>query len=199
MKGLINIWLLIVVAAFPQWLNAQAIKDTNTRLLGTVIIDKDTVTSVQIAPINVYPKKVFKNNRQKRQYTRLMYNVKKAYPFAKIARSELSIMNSELEKIQGDKEREKYIKEYQKQMFIRYEDDLKQLTMSQGRILLKLVDREIGNTSYNLVKEYRGSFSAAFWQGIARLFGSNMKVEYDAKGDDAQIEEIIQLIDTGVI
>jgi len=84
-------------------------------------------------------------------------------------------------------------------MFAKYEDDLKKLTMTQGRILLKLVDREIGNTSYNLVKEYRGSISAAFWQGIARLFGSNMKAEYDPKGEDAEIEEIVQLIEAGII
>jgi hypothetical protein len=168
-------------------------------VLPAVVIDGDTLPNVQIKPVNVFPKKVFASKRQKRKYTRLMYNVQKAYPFSIIARNELYLMDKGLENIHGDKERKKYIKDYEKQMFAKYEDELKKLTMSQGRILLKLVDREIGNTSFNLVKEYRGSVSASFWQGIARLFGSNMKAEYDPKGEDAEIEEIIQMIEAGVI
>lgn len=128
-----------------------------------------------------------------------MYNVKKAYPFAVAARNELANMNLQLIDVAGKREREKYIKEYERQMFKKYEKDLRALTISQGRILLKLVDREIDNTAYELVKEYRGSFSAFFWQGVARLFGENLKSEYDPDFEDLYIEEIVQMIEMGII
>jgi hypothetical protein len=197
MKALAKIGLITFLLFAPTLLSAQ---DTVKQyLLDAVVIGDDTLPNIKIKEVRVFSRKVFKSNRQKRQFTRLVYNVKKAYPFSIVARNELSIMNDQLKNIQGNRAREKYIKEYQKQMFVRYEDDLRKLTITQGRILLKLVDREIGNTSYDLVKEYRGSFSAAFWQGIARLFGSNMKSEYDPKGEDAEIEEIVLLIEDGLI
>lgn len=81
----------------------------------------------------------------------------------------------------------------------KFEKDLKKLTFNQGTILIKLVDRETGTTSYNLVKELRGSFQAFFWQSLARLFGSTLKSEYDAEGDDAAIESIVRSIEKGEI
>ncbi len=168
-------------------------------VLPSAIINGDTLPNFNMKEIKVFPRRTFKNNRERRRYTRLMMNVKKAYPFALIARDELRILNDSLQYIHGDKKRKKYIKDYEKQMFAKYEDDLRKLTFSQGRILLKLVYREIGNTSYNLVKDYRGDISAVFWQGIARLFGSNLKSTYDPKGEDADIEYIVQLIEAGII
>jgi len=197
MKLLVKIGLLFIIIFTALQLSAQdTIKEY---LLDALVIGNDTLPNVKIKEVRVFSRKVYKNKRHQRQYTRLIHNVKKAYPFSIIARNELAIMNEQLKNIQGDRAREKFIKEYQKQMFVRYEDDLRKLTMTQGRILLKLVDREIGNTSFELVKEYRGSFSAAFWQGVARLFGSNMKSEYDPKGEDAEIEEIVLLIEDGLI
>ena len=169
------------------------------KVFGSSIIGNDTMPSIQIKEVKVFPKRAFTSRKQQRKYNRLMINVKKAYPFAVIAREELRIMNEHLEHIDGERARKKYIKEYEKEMFDRYEDDLKRLTFSQGKILIKLVYREIGNTSYNLVKEYRGDFSAAFWQGVARIFGSNLKSTYDPYGEDAEIEMIIQMIEAGII
>lgn len=77
--------------------------------------------------------------------------------------------------------------------------ELKKLTITQGRILLKLIDRETGDTSYELLKELRGSISAVFWQTIARIFGSDLKSQYDPKGDDFLIERVVKLIETGQI
>lgn len=176
----------------------NTVRDSVT-ILRSVIIDGDTLPNHQIKEVKVFPKKVFSSNRQKRKYTRLMLNVKKAYPFALIARDELRIMNDSLQHIKGEKKRKNFIKEYEKDMFVRYESELRKLTFSQGKILIKLVYREIGNTSYNLVKEYRGDFSAVFWQGIARIFGSNLKSTYDPLGEDAEIEQIVQMIEAGII
>lgn len=156
----------------------------------------DTIPNVNIKTVTV---RHFKKRRQQIKYDRLVRNVKKAYPYAVAARDELAYMNSQLVGVEGKRERERYIKEYEKQMFKKYEKDLRALTISQGRILLKLVDREINNTAYELVKEYRGSFSAFFWQGVARLFGENLKSEYDPDEEDIYIEEIVQLIEAGVI
>ncbi len=171
----------------------------NVNILRSVVIGGDTIPNINIKEIPVFPKREFKNRREYRRYTRLVRNVKKAYPFALIARHELQIMNDSLQHITGDKERRKYIKSYEKEMFRRYESGLRKLTFSQGKILIKLVYREIGNTSYNLVKEYRGSFSAAFWQGVARIFGSNLKSTYDPYGDDYEIEQIVLMIEAGLI
>lgn len=158
----------------------------------------DTLPNINVKEIRVFPKKEFRNRRHYRKYTRLMRNVRKAYPFAIIARNELTLMNDSLRHISGEKARKDFIKDYEKKMFRKYEAKLRKLTFSQGKILIKLVYREIGDTSYELVKEYRGSFSAVFWQGVARLFGSNLKSTYDPYGDDAEIEEVVQMIEAGV-
>ena len=89
------------------------------------------------------------------------------------------------------------MKKVEKDVFAEYEDDMRDMTITQGRLLIKLIDRETQNTSYTLIKDYRGKFSAAFWQGIARIFGTNLKEEYDPYGDDVLIESIIQEIDAG--
>ena len=156
----------------------------------------DTLPVVNIETVTV---RHFKKRRQQIKYDKLMRNVKKAYPYAIAARDELATMNANLEGVTDPQQREAYIKEYEKQMFKRYEKELRSLTISQGRILLKLVDREINNTAFELVQEYRGSFSAYFWQGVARIFGENLKSEYDPDEEDMYIEEIVLLIEAGVI
>lgn len=189
--------LSFVLSSFGAW--SQNVHPDSLNFLESTVVGSDTLPNINIKEIPVFSHKVFKNKRQKRKYTRLVHNVKKAYPFAIIARKELSIMNDSLQYIHNEKDRKKYIRDYEKEMFRKYEDKLRKLTFSQGKILIKLVYREIGNTSYNLVKEYRGDFSAVFWQGIARIFGSNLKSTYDPKGTDAEIEFIVQLIEAGMI
>ena len=187
-------FLVSITSGYSQQLNVDSIN-----ILESIIIDNDTLPNYNISEINVYPIKEFKNKRQKRKYSRLIYNVKKAYPLALIAKNELKIMNDSLSLLDNDKARKKFIKHYEKEMFLKYESKLRKLTFSQGRILIKLVFRELGNTSYSLVKEYRGSFSAVFWQGIARIFGSNLKSTYDPTGEDAKIEHIVKMIEAGII
>ncbi len=194
-----TLFVSIIFSLFSHLLFSQNAYRDSAKVLGSVVVGGDTLPNYNIKEVKVFPKREFKNRRQRRRYNRLIRNVKKAYPFAIIARKELGIMNDSLQYIEGDKARKKFIKSYEKEMFARYEADLRKLTFSQGKILIKLVYREIGNTSYNLVKEYRGSFSAVFWQGIARIFGSNLKSTYDPYGDDADIELIVQMIEAGVI
>jgi hypothetical protein len=162
-----------------------------------VIIDGDTMWVADLDEVYIFPAKKFKNRRERRRYTRLIYNIKKAYPWAKLAGEKLAEVEVVMGTLETEKEQREYIKQVEKELLKDYKEDLKKLTITQGRILIKLVDRETGDTSYELVKELRGNLSAAFWQALARLFGSNLKSEYEAEGEDRLIEEIILLIENG--
>jgi hypothetical protein len=96
-----------------------------------------------------------------------------------------------------EKEKKAYIKQVEQEIMDEYEDDLKGLTITQGRILLKLIDREVGETSYDLLKEFKGFFSAFFWQTLARIFGHNLKSEFDPEIEDKLLNEIVILIENG--
>jgi Domain of unknown function (DUF4294) len=152
---------------------------------------------VEIKEVTVFGRSKSTRKRDFRRYENLVSNVKKVYPYALIVRVKLGQVNEELKNIPGDKERRKFIKNVEKEVFTEYEDDIRNMTISQGKLLIKLIDRETQNTSFTLIREYRGKFSAAFWQGVARIFGTNLKEEYDANGEDALIESIINEIDAG--
>lgn len=131
------------------------------------------------------------------RYQRLVYNVKRVYPYSIIVREKLKQVNDELEKMKTEKERKEYMKQVEKEVFRDYEDDMRNMSMAQGRLLIKLINRETNNTSYDLIKDYKGKITAAFWQGIARIFGTNLKEEYDPFGEDALVERILQEIEAG--
>jgi hypothetical protein len=131
------------------------------------------------------------------RYQRLIYNLKKVYPYSQVVKAKLSAINEELEKIPDDRNRKKYLRKVEKDIFGQYEDDVRDMTITQGRLLIKLIDRETLNTSYDLIRQYRGAFSAAFWQSIARIFGTNLKEQYDPYGEDSVIEIILHEIETG--
>jgi hypothetical protein len=131
------------------------------------------------------------------RYERMVYNLKKVYPYAMMVRSRLDSVNKVLETMPEDKQRRKYLRQVEKDVFGEYEDDVRDMTITQGRLLIKLIDRETLNTSYDLIRQYRGTFSAAFWQSIARIFGTNLKEEYDPYGKDAIIEIILHEIESG--
>lgn len=162
-----------------------------------VVLDGDTIWVAELDEIYIFPTKKFKNSRERRRYTRLIYNVKKAYPWAKLAGEKLAEVEIYMGSLRTEKEQKAYIKQVEEELLTDYKDDLKTLTLTQGRILIKLVDRETGDTSYELVEELRGKLSAFFWQALARLFGSNLKSEYDPLEEDRLIEEIIILIENG--
>ncbi len=189
----------LILSTAGLTLRAQHYINDSAIVVEAIVENGDTLAIIELDEIPVYQQKVFKNKRHRRQYTRLMRNVKKAYPFAIIARTELKKLNDTLIYIEDKKAQKEFIKQTEKNMFNAYEGDLRQLTFTQGRIMLKLVDREIGNTPYELIQEYRGSISAVFWQGIARIFKNDLKAPYDPLGEDAEIEEIVQLLEAGLI
>jgi len=200
---LLSIILLIMAAAS----DAAAQSDTGSvktdslpgRFFVIQKVDRNglILPEVEIKEVTVYARPTREMKAAKRKFDRLEYNIRKVYPYAMVVRFKLEEVNQQLENIKGEKERKNFLKKVEKDVFGEYEDDIRNMTISQGRILIKLIDRETQNTSYSLIREYRGGFTAAFWQGIARLFGTNLKDEYDPYGEDAQIEMIIKEIESG--
>lgn len=159
--------------------------------------DGVTMPEVEIKEVSVVARPSRAQRKDYRNYEKLINNIKRVYPYATIVRIRLSQVNEEMKSIPDEKSRREYMKGVEKDVFAEYEDDMRQMTMTQGRLLIKLIDRETQNTSYELIKDYRGKFSAAFWQSIARIFGTNLKEKYDPYGDDAVIELIISELDAG--
>jgi Domain of unknown function (DUF4294) len=161
------------------------------------VINGDTVPSIRLNDIWIYADYPYKNKKQYEAWNRTKYNVKKVYPYAILAAAKLKEYNRILEKMPNEATRKAYMKTVEKELKAEFEEPLKDLSMTQGRILLKLIDRETGNTSYDLVKDLRGGFQAFMWQSVARIFGSNMKSEYDPNGEDIMIERAIKLVEAG--
>ena len=191
---LLFVMLLTVVCASGQ----EEVSKKNI-IVRQRIVDGDTLPHVNIEEVVVVPPYRFKNKRQVKRYSRLVRNVKVTLPYARKAAAQLQKLNDELATIEGEKARKAFLKEAEKELFDEFEKPLRKLTFSQGRMLIKLIDRETGDTSYALIKEYKGGFTAFFWQSVARVFGSNLKSEYDQAGDDRMIEHIIILIDNGML
>jgi hypothetical protein len=162
-------------------------------------VDRDGVSmpEVEIKEVTVLARPKYVKRGDYRKYDRLIYNIKRVYPYARMVRIKMNQINEEMNKIPDEKERKNYIKNVEKDVFAEYTDDIQSMNLTQGRLLIKLIDRETQNSSYTLIRDYRGKLAAAFWQGIARIFGTNLKEEYDPYGDDVMIEYIILQIDAG--
>lgn len=161
------------------------------------VVDNDTVPVVDLYPVYVYTDYIYKNKKQYEQWTRIKYNVKKVYPYAIIAAAKLKEYDVILEKMPNERMKKAYIRICEKDLKNEFEDELKDLSINQGRILMKLIDRETGKTTYQIVKEMRGGFEAVMWQAVARIFGNNMKTEYDASTEDIMIERAVKLVESG--
>lgn len=198
-KKILLFFVLLPLIVSAQQANSPAIAADGNKgtLVRTTVYEGETIPLVNLPPVICTAKRVFKNKRDAAKWTRLLYNVKKVYPYAILASAKLKEYDRILANIPNENERKKYMAEAEEHLKNEFGPELKNLTISQGKILLKLVDRETGKTTYKIVKEMRGSFSAFMWQSLAILFDSNLKTEYDAQGDDKLIEQAIQLIEDG--
>lgn len=183
-------------------LNAQNVQDITVPpqsgyRVRAEVMNGDTVPVIDLNTIYVYTDYVFKTQRQRELWTRTKFNVKKVYPYAILAAAKLKEYNKMLEKIEDEDYKKIFLKTCEKDLKNEFEDELKGLTTSQGRVLMKLIDRETEKTTYELVKQLRGGFQAAMWQTVARLFGQNMKAEYDPFTEDLMIERAVKLVEAG--
>ncbi len=197
-------WVLIFVVVGILTVGSVSAQDASGSrpkqyYLKPEIMDGDTVPHILLNEVTIIPPWNFTSRREYNQYQRLVRNIKVTLPYARIAAERLAQMNAEMARIKDDRDRRRYLRDAEKQLFAEFEQPLRRLSFTQGRLLIKLIDRETGDTSYNLIREYKGGVSAFFWQGIARLFGANLKDEYDAENNDKMIEHIISLIDMGVL
>jgi hypothetical protein len=162
-----------------------------------IIENNDTIPVFYLNEVDVTTNMVFKTKRQYEQWTRVKYNVKKVYPYAILASAKLKQYDLILSKMEDEDIRKAYLRVCEKDLRHEFEDELKGLSVSQGRVLMKLINRETGKTTYTIVKELRGSFQASMWQALAKLFGNDMKTEYDSQTEDVMIEKAIAMVERG--
>ncbi len=163
----------------------------------TVLRQTDSIPSVNLSEIEIISHRNSVSFWTRWRMNRLIHNVKVAYPYAKTAGALLRIYDVRLKHAKNDAQRKKIMKQAEKEIKERYSTPLKKLTFTQGFILIKLIDRETGNTSYGLLQQLRGKFTAFFYQAFARIWGYNLKTRYDPKGKDREIEAIVKLIEAG--
>jgi len=191
--------LLFCVGGYSQTGEVSAPDSTQSiyHVLKTATYDGQTYPLVELNEITVFGKMPRGVRFNYRRHARLVYNIRRVYPYALLVRNEVGRVNRLLETMPNKKDQNNFLQQYEKDIFKEYEDDMKKLTFSQGKILIKLIERETQNTSFDLIRQYRGKFSATFWQSIARIFGADLKADYDPAGEDYLIEQVIIEIEAG--
>lgn len=196
----INLFLLLsffylgkVQAELPE----DSIPKAKGYIVHGIVVDQDTLPYIRLDWVTVEAPMSFKTKRKYAQWTRIKSNVKIVYPYAILAAAKLKEYDRILAQISDEDLRKKYTKHAEKQLEKEFGAELRDLSVNQGKILMKLIDRETGKTTYQVVKEMRGNFSAFMWQSLAVLFGSTMKQEYDPEGEDRLIELAIRQVENG--
>lgn len=170
----------------PHEVRAQSV-----RLPTTLLDDGERAPWVLLPDVNVYGYRKFTSEEDRIRYNRLKYNVLKVLPYAKLAQEKYDQLHRDLALTSDKKEQKRLVKNCEKDIKGIFNKEVKNMTVSQGKILLKLIDRQTGNSSFEVVKELRGGVSAFFYQSLARVFGHNLKNEYDLQ-EDREIENIIR-------
>lgn len=162
-----------------------------------VIENGDTIPFVRLRSVYIFPPMVFKNKKQEMEYWRIVRDVKRTLPYAKLIYETLIETYDYMETLPSEKDKTKHLKKMEKELFQTYKPILKKLTLRQGKLLIKLIDRECNQSSYLLIKAFLGTFRAGFWNTFASLFGASLKQEWDPQGDDKQLEMICILVESG--
>lgn len=202
--------MAVFTALIPAHANAQEAGDQGELRLKVkayrgykYIVDEygDTCRYTFIRDLNVFPPLKFKNKKQEEFYWRTVRDVRKTLPYAKLAFSALCETYEYIQTIPDKKERERHLKRLEKDIFEQYKPVVKHMTKNQGKVLLKLINRETDQSSFNIVKAFLGSFRAGFWQTFGRFFGMNMKAGFhpEKNKEDAMIERIATLIEQGAL
>ena len=161
--------------------------------------NNDTIPIVFLREVFVFPPLQFKNDKERQEYNKLVRDVKRTLPYAKMVYGTLIETYEYIQTLPDEKAQNRHLKRMEKELFQEYKPELKKLTLSQGKLLIKLVDRECKQSSYQLVSAVLGKFRASFWNLFAGMFGANLKTEYDPKGQDALTERVVILVERGII
>ena len=176
--------------------NGPSVPEGYTRAL---VRGRDTLYLVDLPEIYVYNELKFKNEKEQQAYTKLVRDVKKTLPYAKLIYNTLIETYEYIETMPDKKTKEAHLKRMEKELFNQYKPEMKKMTLTQGKLLIKLVDRECNQTSYNLVSAYLGKIRASFWNVFAGMLGASLKTAYDPKGKDAMTERVVVLVEQGLI
>ena len=167
--------------------------------VGKVLHEGDSIQYMEMNNVYVYPQLTFKNKKQAQSYMRLVNNVKKVLPIAKEARQMLIETTELLDMLPDEKSKNEHIKRVEEDIFRTYKPKMKKLTYSQGKLLIKLIDRECHSSSYDMIKAFMGPIRAGFWQVFAWGFGASLKKEYDPTGTDRLTERVVLMVEAGQI
>ena len=195
---------ILLIAFFFSFIavHLQAQEQTTTingYLVPACIYEGDTIASLRMPTLYCFKPLKFKNKRQRQQYTRLVRNVKKTLPIAKEINRAIIETYEFLQTLPDEKSRQKHLQAVEKSVKEQYTPRMKKLTFSQGKLLIKLINRETDSSSYELVKAFLGPFKAGFYQAFAAIFGASLKKEYHPEGEDAMVEQIVLLVESGQI
>ena len=166
-------------------------------LVPACIYEGDTIASLRMPTLYVFKPLVFKNKKKQEAYNRLVRNVKKTLPIAKEVNRAIIETYEYLQTLPDEKAREKHLSLVEKGVKEQYTPRLKKLTFSQGKLLIKLIDRESNSSSYELVKAFLGPFKAGFYQAFAAIFGASLKKEYHPEDEDALVERVVLMVESG--
>ena len=160
-----------------------------------IIYNGDTIPAKTYTVVNVFHVMTYAMRKRNEAMTRLRNAVYVTYPYARKAGMILNDMNVHLAKMNSESEKKDYVKSMEKQLKKEFTDPMEKLSVYQGMVLMKLINRQTGNNCYDIIKEYRGGFSARLWQTVAFFFGSSLKQPYDAQGEDHDVEIIVQEVE----
>lgn len=189
---MVRIFLFILLSIF--YLNVSKAQQI---VVPAAIVHGDTLPCLKLEEVKVHGKNLRKRQlkRYARRHSRLEYNVRKVYPYARIAAREIQKIDTRISQVRNRKERKQVIREEYGKLMKSFKKPLMKLSITQGRILIRLIYRETQNSAFAHIREYKGSVNAYFWQSIALLFGNNLKADYEPYGKDAEIEEIVLSIE----
>lgn len=190
------VYILCTTTGYAQTVSPPSIPEGVQK---AYVEGSDTIAVVHLRDVYVYPQVKFKNKRQQAKYNKLVRDVKRTLPYAKMVYETLIETYEYMETLPDDKARQAHLKRMEKELFAQYKPELKKLSFSQGKLLIKLIDRECNQSSYHLLRAYLGSFRAGFWNFFAGMFGASLKTEYDPKGKDAMTERVVVLVESGVL
>lgn len=188
--------LIFFIASVQAVLHGQ---DTTKITVPAKIILGDTLPEVNLNSVIIVPAMKFDGKRDAARYDRMVYNIKLVYPYAKLAGIKLKQIKTVLDTISNDRQRRAFLKKSEKELEAQFGNQIRDLTFSQGKILIKLIYRETGSSTFSIARELKGGFNAFVYQTLARLFGYDLKTIYDPQGQDAPIERVILMIDAGAM
>jgi hypothetical protein len=176
-------------------MHAQTTGANDTLLTTAIVYEGDTIEAKQLPHVFFHTKANEATMSDKAKWTRLRNAVYVTYPYAKRAGIVMNDINAHITGMTGKSDRLRYIKTREKELKKEFADPLTNLSVYQGKVLMKLINRETHNNCYEIIKEYKGGFTARFWQTVAFFFGSNLKQAYDANGEDAEMEKIVREVE----